>query len=389
MGADGMLKLLFVDDQLNDDSSSASIAARKLEAIDEYSIIRADFSDAEQKIDDIVPDLIILDLQEETASGERSFTGTSTCEWIWENRFCPIVVYSAFPDQLSETHRSHPFIEVVKKGTKGVESLKRSITKLRPHIESIREAEKSIRKEFSVAMREVAPYAYDTFKDNPDQRNDAILRSGRRRLAALMDGLSKDGTRLASWEQYLCPPVCPDIQLGDILRKADGKDDPASFRVVLTPSCDLVSSGGRKPKVDKVLVACCCPIEDALMRIQMKPGRKKLNDGKELEAFKERLTKHILTQGYHKMMIPFPCLEGRIPAMAADLRELEFIPLGDIGLSDKTFLRIASIDSPFRELVSWAYLQIACRPGLPDRDFNLWCDEIVALLKEEKKKGCS
>ena len=112
-----MLKLLFVDDQLNDDSSSASIAARKLEEIDEYSIVLADFSEAEQKINDIVPDLIILDLQEVTASGDRSFTGTGTCEWIWENRFCPIVVYSAFPDQLSDTHGSHPFIEVVTKGT--------------------------------------------------------------------------------------------------------------------------------------------------------------------------------------------------------------------------------------------------------------------------------
>ena len=379
-----MLKLLFVDDQLDDDSSSASIAARQLEKIGEYSIYQTDFKEAEQKINDIIPDLIILDLQEVAVSGDRNFSGNRTCEWIWKNRFCPIVVYSAFPDQLSDTHSSHPFIEVVKKGREGVESLKISITKLVPQIKSIQETEKSIRQEFSVAMREVAPYAYDTFKDDPDKRNDAILRSSRRRLAALMDGLSNDGTRLASWEQYLCPPVCPDTQLGDILRKVDGNDadNPASFRIVLTPSCDLVASGGRKPKVNNVLLARCCTVEDALMRIQMKPARRKLNDEKELDSFKKRLTKSVLTQGYHKMIIPLPCLEGKIPAMAADLRDLDFICLDEIGFEGKDFIRIASIDSPFRELVSWAYMQIACRPGLPDRDFKLWCDEIVGLLKE-------
>jgi len=369
-----MLKLLFVDDQLNDDSSSASIAARKLEAIDEYSIIRSDFGDAEQKINDIVPDLIILDLQEVTASGDRRFTGTSTCEWIWNNRFCPIVVYSAFPDQLSDTHKSHPFIEVVTKGTKGVESLKESITRLRPHIESIQEAERNIRKEFSVAMREVAPYAYDIFKDDPAQRNNAILRSGRRRLAALMDGLSNDGTKLASWEQYLYPPVCPDTQLGDILRKADGTcDDPDSFRVVLTPSCDLVASGNRIPKIENVLVARCCSMREGLDITSLK--------GMGLTKLKDRLPGTVLSHGYFEAVIPFPCLKGRIPTMAANLRDLEFIPVGDIGVSGKAFLRIASVDSPFRELVSWAYLQIACRPGLPDRDFDSWRDEIVTLLE--------
>ena len=30
--------------------------------------------------------------------------------------------------------------------------------------------------------------------------------------------------------------------------------------------------------------------------------------------------------------------------------------------------RIASLDSPFREFVGWAYLQISCRPGVPPRD---------------------
>ena len=65
-------------------------------------------------------------------------------------------------------------------------------------------------------MREVAPYAFDAFPDNQQriERIETIKRSGRRRLAALMDEPLPDGTVLASWEQYLFPPVSDDILLG-------------------------------------------------------------------------------------------------------------------------------------------------------------------------------
>ncbi len=60
------------------------------------------------------------------------------------------------------------------------------------------------------------------------------------------------------------------------------------------------------------------------------------------------------------------------------MRDLDLIPLKEIGTlnSDKKYLRVASIDSPFRELISWSYLQVAARPGLPDRNFESWIQEI-------------
>ena len=194
--------------------------------------------------------------------------------------------------------------------------------------------------------------------------------------------LSPDKTTLASWEQYLCPPVCENIQLGDILRSADktdknGEPVPALFRVVLTPSCDLVTSENRKPKAPNVLVAKCCSVKDGLDRTELKDmGEKKL---------KERLPS-ILTRGYFEAVIPFPGLKGRIPTMAANLRDLELIPINEISDSDGQFHRVASVDSPFRELIAWAYMQIAGRPGLPDRDFASWADEIITTLENERSE---
>ena len=226
-------------------------------------------------------------------------------------------------------------------------------------------------------MRDVAPYAFEAFADT-DRRMETIKRSGRRRIAALMDELSLDGTTLASWEQYLFPPVCDSPQLGDILRKVDGaNDDPVSFRVVLTPSCDLVSSGSRDPKVSNVLVAKCCSMNDGLDRTSRKNmGIKKLEDQ----------LPRILTQGYFESVIPFPSLKNRIPTMAADLRDLELIPINDISVSNGPFRRVASVDSPFRELIAWAYMQIAGRPGLPDRDSASWTKEIIATLESERSE---
>ena len=168
-----------------------------------------------------------------------------------------------------------------------------------------------------------------------------------------------------------------DIQLGDILKKdGGGSDDPASFCVVLTPSCDLVATGGRVPKVDKVLVAGCCFMDDGL-KCTSWPNITTPN-------LKKRLKDSVLSRGYFESIIPFPALAGQIPTMVANLNDLEFIPIANIGFSDVSFIRIASVDSPFRELISWAYLQVACRPGLPDRNFESWKDEIVDSVKKSR-----
>ena len=93
-----------------------------------------------------------------------------------------------------------------------------------------------------------------------------LTRSARRHVAARMDdALSLGGPSLKSWEFYLCPPVCGHLLTGDILRHRDGDpDDPQSYVLVLTPSCDLATSETRNPKVSAVLVSCCAPVKRLL-----------------------------------------------------------------------------------------------------------------------------
>jgi hypothetical protein len=359
-----MLKIILVEDNVDLSKDIMRWLSAKFSDLD-LKVINI-FVEAEMAIRKFKPDIVILDLFEGTVA-DKKISGQGTYDFIWNQRFCPIVIYSAMPEAVTN---KHPFIKIVKKGSESREVLEQAIADLQPQVKSIHESEEHIRDQFSVALREVAPYAYDNYQD-PAKRNDVIIRCGRRRLAAFMDELSKIGDTLASWEQYISPPVSENPLLGDVIRLAKGDAKKADdFRVVLTPSCDLESAVGRTPKVNYALVAQCCLPKDGLKMAGI-PG-----------IPQDRLQKHaILTQGYQDALVPLPSLEGRIPTMMINLRKLELIPLSDISKNGTVYIRIASLDSPFRELISWAYMNIACRPGLPVRDFSDWSKEIIEASK--------
>lgn len=368
-----MLKLLFVEDD-RDAIEPVLRLIKKKKANMCYKV--SDFADAAAMIASFHPDIVILDLLVDGASPEPEPKGLNIRALVWDRHFCPIVVYSAQPDIHDDAHEPHPFIISIQKGAGSDQAVLHQLDQLRPHVETLKKAlkegEEVVQNSFSCAMRDVAPYASKVFANDPQRFEETIKRSGRRRVAALMDEPLPDGKALAAWEQYLCPPISQHILLGDILKKSNGnEEDPTSFRVVLTPSCDLAALGKREPKVHNVLVAKCCSMKDA-------PELASLKDRKPPEQTKR--LRSVLTQGYTGSFILFPDLPDRIPTMVANLRDLELIPVKDISNPDGKFLRRASLDSPFRELVAWAYLQTACRPGLPDRNFDSWCAEITKNL---------
>ena len=109
----------------------------------------------------------------------------------------------------------------------------------------------------------------------------------------------------------------------------------------------------------------------------------------------------MLNRGYNENKVALPEFPNTLPYMTANLKKLSLVPLNKITLQiplskDKNqqvsehseqlseqneqaqeFVRVASIASPFREQIVWAYLQNACRPGVPDRDTTSWAGEIL------------
>ena len=368
------MKLLFIDDQ----PDSIAPAVRALAARGEECQISS-FGNTENNINQFRPDIVVLDVLEGPPAEQRA-TGLEDYDVVWNERFCPVVVYSAQPELATERHPPHPFVKSAQKG-RDISQLTGAIDELRPNVESLRDAEQHVQKQFATALRDVAPYAFEAFETFEDKIR-AITRSARRRLAALMDAEFAPGEKLAPWEHYLHPPIGNDVQLGDILMKADGdKNEPTDFRIVLSPSCDLVASGGRTPKVSRILIARCCTMLAGLKLINLQPSKTSIG---------KRFPEPVLTQGYLEALLPMPSLPGRLPCMAANLRDLELLGFDRLGNAANQFRRVASMDSPFRELVSWSYLQVAGRPGLPDRDVEKWHEEIVAAcVKQEAKNNAA
>lgn len=325
-----------------------------------------DFTKSAERITGLRPDAIVLDLME----GHQSVNlpGQQTWKSVWEKTFCPIIIYTGSDADLQPpVPESHPFIKRIQKGsgtpTEVVEALKRfapaaeSVSKLRDEVDAV----------IHKVLRDTAGEGHMPMSD-PSH----ILHAGRRRIAAEMDGKTITGQRqMMSWEQYLVPAMGDSPLTADMLRKRGAQwNDPTAYRLVLTPSCDLVEG-----RCEPTLIAACCEGTARLAKkLSLSLAPNKL--GKDADTV---ITK-ALTSGAYVGFLPLPSFPSRLPVMVANLKGLEVISWETVGPADSTtheFLRIASIDSPFREQVAWAYLTTAARPGMPERELQPWAEEIV------------
>lgn len=348
------INVLIIDDQVDIRENI------KVELGEEnYRMQTMDFPDYTE-IAEIDPDIVILDLMKGLQS-DNDFPGNDLHNAIWEKQFFPIVVYSAF--DVSEL-KEHPFIKYIHKGKNSLAELVRCVKEYEGHIKSIKHVKKYINEECSNILKHIAPRVVDEVKD-AEGKNETLIRMTRRRLAVSMDCPMETEKNILPWEQYVYPPVNKDIKMGDVLKTE--VDGDTQYCLVLTPSCDLDTSNNRKIKVVDILVAECKKTDEEFLQ--------KINVGKNKTKIDENLPR-LLKDGYGYNHVLLPALKWfGIPSMAADLKQLKLIPVADI-IGGTKYTRIVSVDSPFRELIAWAYMQTSCRPGLPDRNVENWSREI-------------
>ena len=323
------------------------------------------------------PDMVILDLMEGSIPDDRD-SGNRSFERIRDLWFCPVVVYTGFADR--RTFEEHPQVVVV---AKGKDSLEEVFAKLRDFVPVARMI-RSVHGDFDARIREALRDSVDALgkqiEDTEGRSAGALARTVRRQVAARVDLAASVETTLRAWERLVVPPLGDDLLTADLLRLRDAEPtDPAAFRLVLTPSCDMVWSGNREPKADQVLVAVCEP----LVRL----GKLELSPGKPLSRKHEDRLRPILTQGVAGEQLLIPGFRGHVPLMAANLKRLELLHWDRIDLrrdgedaEESDFVRMASTDSPFREMAVWAYLGVTGRPGMPDTDIEAWIGDISEYL---------
>lgn len=378
------IQILLVDDERE---SVESLLDLLEEAPRIVARLLTDFGQATQEIAATSPDLVVIDL----VGADKSVAGVEVSKIVWRDYFCPVVVYSAFPENHNVAHRNEPLVSHVQKGRGSEDRAMAAIMKFVPFAEELRAARRRVSRLLANSMRDAAAPVLAVAE--PGGAATVLMRAAQRRVAAMLEVPAEGGGQRA-WEQYLCPVVSTAPLTGDILRRREATaQDPSAYRVVLSPSCDMARGWDRSGSTSTVcslgsseagddaggterrpgvLVARCCSV-GAGRAETLKAGARKL---------REKLPS-LLNQGYFDMTLPFPELSGRIPTMIADLRDLELVDIEDVVCDEGKYERVASLDNPFREMVSWAYMRAAARPGLPDRDTRSWTEEIIRAKESE------
>ena len=331
------------------------------------------------------PDMVVLDLVEgeiphEMDSGNRSF------EQIWKTWYCPIVVYTSHADK-----RTFPEYDQVVQVIKGKGSDAQVLAEVRKFVPVARMI-RSVHEDFDGRIREALRDSVQTLRGQIGTGDDGLVnsilrRAVRRLVAAQVDAGASGREKLEPWERFVIPPLGEHLLIADLLRSvnAEWRTEDA-FRLVLTPSCDLAHRGSTTPKVKQILVAQCEPIGD-LGGLQLRAERDL--DGKKKKSQRKRL-RDLVSEGIAGPYVPIPRFRGHVPLMVANLKRLELIPSDRIwgdsaapeqDVEQEAYRRIASTDSPFREMVVWAYLRVTGRPGVPEFDVDGWVDHIVEYLE--------
>ena len=364
------LKVLIVDD-LVDPREALRLT---LQEESDWEVHAQGFENVGATLERFRPDMVVLDLKDAQTgrgAGNRSFDEI-TKEW-----FCPVIVYSAVPE-MQEFDR-HPLVATIKKGSGTDETVRRRLEDFIPQAEMIKGVHRDFDARIREALRKSVHYLRKQVRATDDSPDNTVLRRAVRRLvAAQVDAKASGEGKLQAWERFVVPPLGHHLLTADLLRREDAEwTDQEAFRLVLTPSCDLAGGGDREPKVDHVLVARCEPLSGL--------GDVQLPQSKRLKSKTRSKVKSILTEGMADNHLPIPRFRDHVPLMRANLKRLELIGLNDIrpnsvGTVEATgavqFKRVASTDSPFREVVVWAYLRVTGRPGMPDFDVEGWLDDI-------------
>jgi DNA-binding NarL/FixJ family response regulator len=348
------MNILVVDDE-KDIFNSIQLRLKKQKNI--QILPRCDFDNVIKNMDIYKVDMIILDLS--NGIDRDTEAGKIIINNIYKHSFLPVIIFSGFSDDFDNPFKDNYFIKTVKKGKTGITELRKAVKEFLPFIEK----QILVSKELSTDISEIYRNTYQKLISNAKLKNvntksEIFTRLMKRRLAASIDEASDD-SRINAWEIYLYPCLGNEYLTGDILRKKRStKNDPTSYKIILSPSCDLQK--GQKP-IQNVKVACFKNIKDNFSKNNLKISR--LRD-----------TSPNRFMFFHK-------LEGEFPHMVCDFKEIEIIKFTDL---NKYFERIVSIDSPFRESIVWADITINGRPGLPDRNCDDWLADIKAECYTEK-----
>lgn len=305
--------------------------------------------------------MVILDLYKGRAGDCGEMLGLTTLRDVKSHIFVPIIFYSG--NTAAVSNFKSQVVGVATKGDGGIDELKNEIGRLTSH--NLPFINENIYKFINGKIKE---YFWGTIQENnttfkPDN-NDFSL--GYLLLRNIGNSLYRDNIykilgdnsiaedKVHPMEFYIYPRK-DDVEYenGDILENNESKD----VYVILTPSCDLISTGTRQRKAEKVLLVNAKLLTEIEEFIAYKDKQNKEN--------KNNLTKIIESRKSDRyfFMPSTPFIANRV----IDFQDKSMVNYDELNTN---FTRIAKLDNPFAQSMTASFIRYYNRIGFPDIDVD-------------------
>ena len=315
-------------------------------------------------------DILVLDIRGKSGHTPSDEAGIVVFDEIRKRRFIPIIFYTALPD-VSIGISNTPFVQTVSKIAVD------PITDLQVAIENVISSGvpyllQSVSNHLADVERAfMADFVENNWPDLVDRPEDVAYLLSRRLAVSFEEGAESLAQELGQVDQttradtvhptrYYVQPPNPNYRMGDLLAIPSSTKENADERlyVVLTPSCDLVLRSASM-KADMVVLAECLPLD----------GFKEYQDWKSKSISKNReLLRKLLTsrpKGQEDRYFYLPAA-WNVPDVVADLQSVTSIPCKEL----ESYRKMASLDSPFAEALSYQFNRYMGRVGMPDLDID-------------------
>ena len=304
-------------------------------------------------IEEYNPDVIVLDLQDKA---DDCFPGSSILDKIWNKSFRPVCVFSGqiVNAAIIKENYTSPLVCFVNKGDEA--PVIEYLSKIEPYTSSITKMQKKMHEAFRRSF-DVLQYV---FQDGiRDENIIAYLCNCRMKDSFSLE--LKEST-LPAWGQYIYPSLSEHMLTGDIIcLNEDFKNKTPQDRmyyVIISQSCDIITK-----RISRILCIKCKDGQILNTVLQLPSKAKDARD---------RLSKY-LNAGYERNLFFLPSFGEILPDLVVDMKDFITIEFDDL----VKYKKIISLSSPYCERLVWAYMQNACRPGVPSLDVQRWAEKLI------------
>lgn len=204
-------------------------------------------------------DAAVVDIRlEQPDMNGPNHDGNDVVERLLDSELAVVAVFSGETGQVSVPDWAKPMVSTFRKGAddeaaEGTPAVMAWLCKQAPMIQSIRQAQLTIKKEMvQLFTRSIWPrWSHWIQKNNPDEHLESALS---RHLASHIHAALLEGSkqRVHPEEWYFIPPIRDGIRTGDLVRNANEQ-----IEIVITPRCDLATE-----KMETIQLAQCKVVSD-------------------------------------------------------------------------------------------------------------------------------